>query len=155
EALAGSRQFDCLQIGQHPCWDPRQWSAALKSSQKVRNRINRARREGISVRVAAPAELDAGAPLRQSLDALVKRWVEAHNLPPMQFMATVDLFSFGRERRYFLAEENGRLAGVLMAVPIYDRHGWLLEDMIIEHGAAGGASESLIDLAMRTFGEEG
>jgi len=155
QALGKDSGFDWLQIGEHPCWDPRRWAEIWEKAGKVRNRVKRAKREGISVRHAAFSEFQEGAPLRDELDALVNRWVQAHSIPPMQFMATVDLYSHGHERRYFLAQQNDRLVGLLMAVPVYGQNGWLLEDMVIERGTAGGTAEALIDLAMRTFGDEG
>lgn len=154
-AMGDNSGFDFLQIGEQPCWDPRRWSEVWEQSRKVRNRVGRAKREGVSVRVASASEFQEGAALRSAVDALVNRWIEGHAMPPMQFMATLDLFSHAQERRYFVAEHGERLVGVLMAVPIYGNKGWLLEDMIMERGTASGTSEALVDLAMRTFGAEG
>lgn len=147
--------FDWLQIGQQPVWTPSAWPAVLKVNRKLRNRIRKAEKDGLQVRLASPAELRPGLPLRAASDKLVERWVEAHALPPMRFMVTLELFSNQDERRYFVAEQGATLVGLAVAVPIYAHQGWLLEDMMVDRQAVGGASEALIDLAMRSLGGEG
>jgi lysylphosphatidylglycerol synthetase-like protein (DUF2156 family) len=146
--------FDWLQIGEQPLWDPQEWNEVFKKSRKVRNRINRAKRAGISVRRPDKSEFAAGTALRKDSESLLKVWVAEHPLPPMRFIATVDLFSHAEERRFFLAEQEGKVVGLLTAVPIYGLQGWLLEDIIIKRGCAGGTSEALIDCAMRSLAEE-
>jgi phosphatidylglycerol lysyltransferase len=73
----------------------------------------------------------------------------------MGFVVQVHLFGEARERRYFVAEQAGRVVGFLGAVPVYARHGWLFEDLLRDPRAPNGTSEALIDLAMRTVAAEG
>lgn len=153
-ALPEASSFDWLQIGEQPLWDPRRWSESWEKSRKVRNRVSRAVREGIEVREVTAKDLASGSSLRADTEELINRWVSGHPMPPMRFMVTLELFSHHEERRYFLSEQNGKVVGLLVAVPIYGQKGWLLEDMIIERGSASGTAESLIDLAMRSFGKE-
>jgi phosphatidylglycerol lysyltransferase len=73
----------------------------------------------------------------------------------MRFMVTLDLFSHAHERRYFIAEDDTGLVGLMVGVPIYGRKGWLLDDLLVLRGSAPGASEALVDLAMSRFSAEG
>ncbi|MEW6283965.1 MAG: phosphatidylglycerol lysyltransferase domain-containing protein [Candidatus Eremiobacterota bacterium] len=144
-------RFDWLQLGQQPCWDPQRWAPGSKA----RNRIRHFTREGGTVRPVGWQELRAGSPLLERARELERTWVTAHPMPPMRFMVTLDLFSYAPERRYFAAEEGSRLVGLAVAVPVYGFGGWLLEDLLVDRGAAGGAAEALIDVFMRGAAQEG
>lgn len=146
--------WDFLQVGQQPAWDPRHWAGVLKSSSDLRRRLRRAEKAGVRVREAKPNEMAQRMPTRRAVDGLVRDWETAHAMPPMRFMVTLDLFSHAHERRYFLAEDESGLVGLMVGVPIYQRRGWLLDDLLVLRGSAPGASEALIDLAMRTFAAE-
>jgi phosphatidylglycerol lysyltransferase len=73
----------------------------------------------------------------------------------MGFLVDVQPFAFADERRYLLAERDGRLVGFLAAVPVYARGGWLFEDLLRDHDAPNGTSELLVDAAMRDAAERG
>lgn len=147
--------FDWVQIGLQPSWDARDWRRVWESAPDLRYMVRRAGRAGIETAVVPPAALEGAEPLRCEAEQLLARWQRSHRMPAMRFMVTVDLFTALHERRYFAARRGGRLVGLLAAVPIYGRGGWLLDDLLIERGVAPGVAESLIDLAMRELGAEG
>jgi phosphatidylglycerol lysyltransferase len=73
----------------------------------------------------------------------------------MGFLVDVQLFDFAEERRYFVAEREGAVIGLLCAVPIFARGGWFFEDLLRDPRAPNGTTELLVDHAMRAARDEG
>lgn len=137
-------------IGAQPVWDPAQWKATLAGSSSLREQIRRARAKGLTAREADAAEVsDPGSACRRGIDALIARWLSSKEMAPMGFLVDVQPFSFAEERRYFVAEREGRVVGFLAAVPVYARGGWFFEDLLRDEAAPNGTTEFLVDAAMR------
>jgi hypothetical protein len=51
-------------------------------------------------------------------------------MEPLDFLVAVKPFRAANEHLYFVAERGGEAVQFLSAVPIYARHGWLMEDML-------------------------
>ncbi|HEX6246029.1 MAG TPA: phosphatidylglycerol lysyltransferase domain-containing protein, partial [Polyangiales bacterium] len=115
----------------------------------------RARAKGVTVRNVPGSEMAAPDGVRAACDRVLARWLEARGMHEMQFMVHVHPFSFPEERRYFVAEREGKVVAFAVAVPIYARNGWFLEDLIRDAEAPNGTVELLIDGAMRRFADEG
>ena len=144
--LAG---WPALRVGDQPTWEPTAWAAALGKAASLREQLRRARAKGVKVRVAAPAELEVGQPLRAALDALISRWLASRTIAPMGFLVQVQPFAFPAERRYFVAERDGQPVGFLGVIPIYARCGWFFEDFLRDPAAPNGTVELLVDAGMR------
>lgn len=145
-----------LMIGEQPLWDPAAWDESLRQSRGLREQVRRARAKGVAVRALTAAELgDEASPPRQAMNALIERWLRARPMAPMGFLVQLHLFSHPEERRCFVAEQGGRLVGLLGAVPIYARGGWFLEDLLRDPAAPNGTAELLVDGAMRAAAAEG
>src|SRR5262249_28738877 len=117
--------------------------------------LRRARAKGVGVRHVPGSEMATDSGVRGACDEVLARWLTARGMHEMQFMVHVHPFSFPEERRYFVAEREGKLVAFAVAVPIYARNGWFLEDLIRDNDAPNGTVELLIDCAMRRFAEEG
>jgi phosphatidylglycerol lysyltransferase len=89
------------------------------------------------------------------LEALADRWLTTRPMAPMGFLVRLDLFSFLEERRFFVAEHEGRVVGALGCVPVYTRGGWLFEDLLRVPDAPNGTADVLIDCAMRDIAADG
>ena len=76
-------------------------------------------------------------------------------MAPLGFIVQLDPFALPDERRTFAAERGGQLVGVLVAVPVYARRGWLLEDAIRDPAAPNGTMELLFFHALETLAAEG
>jgi phosphatidylglycerol lysyltransferase len=137
-------EFDALKIAEQPIWNPREWPTSLQRNQKLRNRINRCRREGVQVQIVSGDALD-----RSEVSTLQRTWEDGHRLPPMQFMVQMDLFGQWESRFYVAARKQGRLVGLAVGVPIYGLDGWLLEDLIVDRFASHGIGEALVDGFMK------
>jgi phosphatidylglycerol lysyltransferase len=110
ERLEGT--FDSLLVGLAAVWNPAQWQRALDDSGKLRNRLSKARRSGVSVRLIDSGEIAEGSPLRQRFVEIVDSWAERKALPPMGFMVTLELFQHAERRRYFVVESGGIVHGL-------------------------------------------
>lgn len=153
--LVEAAALPALRIGEQPVWDPARWAGTVAGSRTLREQLRRARNKGVEVRELAPAELDAGAPMRAAVEALIQRWLHARVMAPMGFLVDVQPFSFAAERRYFVAVREGAVVGFLAAVPVYARGGWLFEDFIRDRVAPNGTAELLVDAGMRSAGAAG
>ena len=146
--------FDSMQIGIAPLWNPKDWDGVIRKASKLRNRLSKAKRDGISCRNLSLAELQAGSEMRTRLCQIADEWAKSKALPPMGFMVTLELFQHAERRRYFVAEYLGEVQGLAVCIPVYGRNGWLLEDMLIPSAAPSGVSEALIDHTMRYLADE-
>jgi phosphatidylglycerol lysyltransferase len=142
-------------VGEQPEWDPSAWDHTLKSSRSLREQLRRARAKGVTTRNLAVADLIEGSPERLRLDALIKRWLAARRMHELKFMVLVHPFSFPDERRYVIAERAGELVGLAVAVPVYARQGWFVEDLLRDPHAPNGTAELLVDAMLRAFAAEG
>ena len=154
DRLAGSN-FDSLLVGLAAVWNPAGWADVIRNAVKLRNRLNKASRSGVVVRLLNSDEVTEGEPLRSELVKIVDSWADDKALPPMGFMVTLELFQHATLRRYFVVEFGGEVQGFAVCVPIYGRNGWLLEDMIMRPTAPSGSSEALVDAVMRRLSDEG
>lgn len=144
-----------LCVGEQPVWDPTGWEATLRGSRSLREQLRRARAKGVSVRALAADEVLANAPARRAIEDLIVRWLAAREMAPMGFLVDVQPFEFPEERRYLVAEREGRVVGFLAAVPVYARGGWFFEDLLRDGAAPNGTAELLIDAGMRRAAAEG
>lgn len=151
---ASSQGYDWLQVGSQASWDPRRWVATAGDT-SVPSQIRRAARKGLETREIPAAHLEPGSALRHEARGLIRHWRARHGLPPMRYVVDLAPFTCRRQRRYFAGFLHGRMVALLVAVPIYARNGWFLESLLFDPPVPNGTAESLIDLAMRTIGQEG
>ncbi|MFO0667647.1 MAG: DUF2156 domain-containing protein [Polyangiaceae bacterium] len=143
-------------VGEQPTWDPRRWERTLSSRPSLREQLRRARAKGVRVRRVPTEEIvDPKGKVRLAFESLVATWVGTRAMPRMRFLVDVQLFSFPEERRYFAAEREGVVEGFLVAVPIFARDGWLIEDLVRAPAAPNGTAELLVHEAMTTFAHAG
>jgi phosphatidylglycerol lysyltransferase len=156
ERFTAAVPFGALSIGEQPVWNPQHWEATLRSSANLREQLRRARAKGILVRELLAADLAADASFtRLQLEALVRRWLAARPLPPMRFLVQLDPFTFLTDKRCWVAERAGQPVGLLVAVPIYQRQGWLFENLLRDARTPNGTIELLVASAMRAVREQG
>ncbi len=145
-----------LCIGAQPIWDPRQWDDAVKSKRSLREQFRRARAKGVTIRtVPSQAVSREDSPTRLRIQALIDEWKATKAMAPMGFVVQIHPFSHCEERRYLTAEHEGNIIGLIVAVPIYARDGWFLEDVLRSPKAPNGTMELLFDHAIRMLGQEG
>lgn len=142
-----------LAIGEQPSWDPRLWEERHRGHRSLKEQLRRARAKGVAV-VRVPPHEAAGA-MRPQLERLIGRWLAARAMPPMSFLVALEPFIAPEERRYYVARVADKLAGLLIAVPVYGRNGWFFENILRDPGSPNGTTEMMIDAAMRDVAAEG
>ncbi len=156
ERFAATPALASLPIGEQPSWVPASWPDVVRGDRRLREQLRRARAKRVVVRAVSPTEIEhADAPFRAQIEELVASWLTTRKMPPMGFIVDVQPFDYAAERRCFVAEQEGRIVGVLVAVPVYQRNGWLFEDLLRSPDAPNGTTELLVDMAMRTVAAEG
>ncbi|MCC6649495.1 MAG: DUF2156 domain-containing protein [Polyangiaceae bacterium] len=153
--LSAAPTLRALAIGQQPVWDPSEWGATVARARTLRSQVRRPLAKGVSARVADPSEVARDAPLYREIDALTARWLASRGMPPMSFLVDIRVGGHERERRYVVAERGGQLVGACLAVPIYARDGWFLENVLRAPGAPNGTAELLVDATMRSIAADG
>ncbi|MFO0672886.1 MAG: DUF2156 domain-containing protein [Polyangiaceae bacterium] len=156
DRLIGAGGLESMPIGEAPSWDPSRWEDTLRDARRLREQLRRARAKGVRARVVPASELvDPSGTLRREVEVLVARWLASRRMAPMGFLTDVQIFDFVEERRCIAAERDGELVGLLVAVPVYARDGWLFEDFLRSPDAPNGTVELLIDTAMGCVAAEG
>jgi phosphatidylglycerol lysyltransferase len=146
--------FGALVMGSQPSWDPAAWPDTVQETSSLREQLRRARAKGVAVRAVEASVFAHSGALRDEIEAVLSRWQAMHPLPPMRFLVAAEPFGRVGEKRFWVAEWQGRVVGFLAAVPIYQRSGWLLEDLFRDPQAPNGTVELLVDAAMRCAHEE-
>jgi phosphatidylglycerol lysyltransferase len=145
-ALRGAEDHASIAIGAQPVWDPHHWEQIIARRRSLRAQLNRARNKGVSI-ARWPAE-QGGAD--GSLRRCLAQWLAARPLPPMRFLVEPDtLDGVLLDRLLFVALREGGPVGFLLASPVPQRHGYLVEQVIRCQDAPNGTAELLIDAAMR------
>lgn len=139
-----SEQYAEVIIGGEPVWNPHDWTGIVANHSSLRAQLNRARNKGVTVE-EWPAERAQNHPeLRRCLG----EWLRTRGLPALHFMVETDTLSRMFDRRCFIAERGGNVIGFLVASPIPQRRGWLVEQIVRGNNAVNGTNELLLDAAM-------
>lgn len=151
--VSAESSFSVLHVGEQPVWDPAHWPACV--GKRVRGQIRRALAKGdVVLRQASAQELSEHShPTRRGIDTIIDAWHDSRRMAPMGFLVRIDPFHLVEERRVFLAEHRDTIVGVLVAVPIYARQGWFLDQMLRHPTAPNGTVDLMFDYAMRSFAE--
>ncbi|MET0286053.1 MAG: DUF2156 domain-containing protein [Polyangiales bacterium] len=148
--------YRATHVGELPVWDPREWEATVKATRSLREQIKRPRPKGVTARVVDAREIaQPDSTLRQQCDAVIRGWLGDRGMSELKFMVRLHPYGFPSERRYVVAEQAGRVIGFAVAIPVYGRKGWFIEDLVREPATPNGTVELLIDTLMRTFASEG
>ncbi|HET6566702.1 MAG TPA: DUF2156 domain-containing protein [Rhodothermales bacterium] len=147
----GASGYAEVTIGGEPVWDPHDWTKMVARHSSLRAQLHRARNKGVSVS-EWPAERARNNPeLRRCLN----EWLRTRGLPPLHFMVETDTLSRIFDRRCFIAERKGTVAGFLIASPIPQRKGWLVEQIVRGDHAVNGTNELMLDAAMHALIDSG
>jgi len=151
----GMPEHTWVSIGEQPAFDLSNWSLAGRKRANVRAQVHRAANHGVRIKEVPPHALARGTVLRAAADALIAEWREHRPMSPMGFLVDLHPFLHAEERRYFIAEKEGELEGLLSCVPIHAKKGWFLEDLIRRPRAPNGTSEALVCAALSSFAAQG
>ncbi len=146
----GASTHSMVLLGAQPAWLPRNWREIISRHASLRAQFNRARNKSVSVSEWPSSQATGHSALQDCL----QEWLATRGLPPMHFLVEPQTLERLADRRVFVAERNGQIAGFLIASPVPRRNGWLIEQIIRGSGAPNGTAELMIDAAVRAMAEE-
>ncbi len=144
--LAARPTHSVIALGAQPVWEPSEWNSVLMQRRSLRAQLNRARNKGVTVEHLTPDEAARSPELRLCL----RQWLSARRLPPLHFLVEpLALEGVTADRIVLAARRLGSVVAFLIASPAPARGGFLIEQIARSPVAPNGASELLIDAAMR------
>jgi phosphatidylglycerol lysyltransferase len=149
-ALLDPATHSTVVMGAQPCWNPAHWPDILSKSSSLRAQVNRANNKGVSASEWATERAQSDS----ALHACLQEWLRARTFPRLHFLTEPVLLDHLKDRRIFVAEREGTPIGFLVASPVADRNGWLVEQIVRGSSAPNGTVELMVDAAMRTFADE-
>lgn len=150
-ALVSLPAHTAIPIGAQPGWRPERWLDILKRHRSLRAQLNRARNKGVAVTEWGPAQATSNAALQRCFE----EWSATHAGFSLHFLTEPVALDRLADRRVFVAEREGLPVGFLVATPVPERKGWLVEQIVRGADAPNGTAELLIDGLMRTMAGEG
>ncbi len=151
EKLARRGPLDRILLGAQPVWHPAHWNRVVACKASLRAQLHRARNKGVIVD-HWPVETATGHP---ELARCLHEWLETRGLPPLHFLVEPETLGRLNGRAVFVARRDRAVVGFLVASPIPQRNGWLIEQTIRGRGAVNGTCELLLDAACRHLAERG
>ncbi|MBS1790242.1 MAG: DUF2156 domain-containing protein [Acidobacteria bacterium] len=151
EVLRVSSRHSMALLGAQPVWQLDQWSHVYDHHASLKAQLNRARNKGVTV-TEWPAER---ASHNSELLRCLREWLATRSFPTLHFLVEPMTLERLYDRRIFVAERQGNVIGFVVASPVPQRGGWLIEQIIRGRGAVNGVSELMIDAAVRTLAGSG
>ncbi len=151
--LTAQLGFDHVKIGEDNFYDLRTWSTRGQKMKHIRANINRAVREGVTVRRCAPHEVTDA--IRTQVVQLIDAWLTTRGMTALSFLLGIHPFALMEDRRLFLAWKDGKVVGFLACSPIPARDAWYLEDIIRDDDAPVGVTELLFQESVAALKAEG
>lgn len=149
--LAQRGPLDRILLGAQPMWDPRAWPGIVAGKASLRAQLARARNKGVAVRPWSEAEARGN----RELHAVLEQWLATRGLPPLHFLVEPETLGRLEGCRVYVAEVSSRPIGFVVAAPIPQRKGWLIEQIIRGRRAPNGTAELMLDAAFRDLAGRG
>ena len=116
----------------------------------LRNKLNNAKRANLEILEYTQDDAD----LEQKLTDVSEKWVENRKGPQI-YLADVDLFKDKVGKRWFYAEHQNEIVGILQLTELEGKGGWLLQILMATPDAPLGTSEQLVYTAFERLKTEG
>jgi lysylphosphatidylglycerol synthetase-like protein (DUF2156 family) len=142
-----------VKVGEDNFYDLQSWSARGQKMKHIRANINRATREGVTVRRCMTEEMTAE--IRAQVRHLIDQWLATRGMAALSFLLGIHPFERMDDRRLFLAWQGKEVVGFLACSPIPARNGWYLEDIIRDDAAPVGVTELLFQETVAALRAEG
>ncbi len=142
-----------LQLGDDLIFDVQTYAPRGDPAKKVRSARNKAVRNGCRVFEYRPLP-QRDRHLEAEFEAVSKRWLRARSRLALHLLA-LDLFRLLDLKRYFWVEAGGRVVAFMSCLPIFERGGYLFEDLVRDPAAPDGATELMVLEAVKTLRDGG
>lgn len=147
---ADSPEYSKVLLGAQPVWQPKDWEKIVAQNKSLRAQVNRARNKNVIVSEWSVEKAQNNHALAECL----RRWLGVKGLPPLHFLVEPNTLGKLNDRRVFVAEQSGAVAGFVLLSPVAKRNGWLFEQFVHCPNAPNGTVELLIDAAMRVLASD-
>ncbi len=148
---AVSSDYAKILLGAQPVWNPANWSNVVAGHKSLRAQLNRARNKGVIVTEWSNVKAQNNPVLNKCL----REWLEAKGLPPLGFLVEPETLTRLSDRRVFVAEAGGEVAGFVLLSPVARRNGWLFEQFVHCPDSPNGTVELMINAAMLALAKDG
>lgn len=115
----------------------------------VRKKVKHAVKAGITVHEYLNDEPN----IEQGICEVANAWLHKRHGPQI-FLAHMNLFKDRIGKRYFYAQKEGKIIGLLMLNAMQAKKGWLLNNLMIAQETPNGVSELLVVTAMQALAAE-
>ena len=115
----------------------------------VRKKVKHAIKAGIAVQ----EYLNDDPNIEKAICEVANSWLLKRHGPQI-FLSHVNLFKDRIGKRYFYAQQGGKIIGLLMLNAIQAKKGWLLNNLMIVPASPNGLSELLVITALQTVAAE-
>jgi lysylphosphatidylglycerol synthetase-like protein (DUF2156 family) len=132
----------------NPMNDPKAEKGSYASL--LRNKCNQVTRKGITIQEYRGTDEN----LEKKMEELSKSWIENRKGPQI-YLLQIDLFKDRSHKRWFYAEDQGKILGILMLNQINFYSGWVINELMLCPDAPTFISECIILAAMDTLRAEG
>lgn len=141
-----------IQFGEELVYDPKNdpRNDTGINAQLVRRKVRHAMREGTEVF----EYLYPDRAIEQEIEQVAEAWLK-HRKGPQVYISHIRLFDDRLGKRWFYAQKQGRIVGVLVLNALEKKNGWLLNHLMFTPEASHGTPELLVITALNTIGSEG
>jgi len=145
-------RFSALEIGHEIILDPSQDPKALSGNYAnlLRRKYNHSIKNGITVK----EYLGDDPAVEKAIEQVGVDWLAARKGPQI-YIAKVDMFAHRHNKRWFYAEYQGNVVGVLLLNKIEAYQGWVIHVLILSPEAPKTTSEFIALCALDVLREEG
>jgi len=138
-----------IQIGDELTVNPQNDPSEGPKARKLRNKLSAATRAGVVVKEYVTNDPS----LEKKMEAVASSWV-TNRKGPQVFLANVDIFDARQGKRWFYAEQEGHIIGVLLLNELKARQGWLFNLLLVTPDAPVGTTEKLVMTGLETLRKE-
>lgn len=147
--------FGVVKYGEDACFKLDEYKLAGGKIAKVRAAINRANKDGLTVREYKPTE-KYDSELEKELKEISDEWLEGKNMSEMHFMLGGLGLDNPMDRRYFYAKDvNDKSVGFVVFTPFLQKNAYLADVTRYRKGAPVGTLEKIIFDAFMVMKDEG
>jgi len=115
----------------------------------VRKKVKHALKEGATVK----EYLNQDPHVEQGIIEVSKEWLEKRHGPQV-FLCGLNLFKDRQGKRYFYAEKEGKVIGLLVLNAMQAKKGWMLNNLLMAKATPNGLSELLVVTALQAIAAE-
>lgn len=140
--LAAQADYHSFMIGCEPALYADQYPPKGKSWDDINAATKQLANKGAVVTEFRPEEISSEE--RADLDQIIKLWLESRKMEPLAFLNHVDPWRYSEHKRYFKIEIGRKVLAFIAAIPIMNKQGWYLLDVMRRPDILSGTTETLM-----------